>query len=736
MGLFSSKEVYVDSVVYNMAGDPLDRPDFLKSTVFSNVLNNSRFSMSETIVSSYLNGPGIKVRSFYRWAKRAGNYNTIGVPTVQIYSPGYPYGTINSQIPYTAPETTRIQAVNFGPTDYSYWAEQYVMLHYQDMVGTAWTADYDEIANLITITWDPELLSPPGGSPTLSFTPTGLVEGERYYYVTYGLYTTATGSLTYIGARMWIYRYGSGNATMDAIPVSNPIAGDFVPFIPLRKRNQFIGTDFMPEVYAQTKKAYKKATGQKLSKLIETLADNEDIDDIDNIYMVPGVALNTTDKRSRRYLFKFFDFMRTQQVVDYEDYTDFSTNTLAFQEVSGRFYTARQIDYTGEPGGSSDPIVLDDPGPAPTEPINEVNIKTTGSYDAKLDMSIIWNAIVKTTSPGLGKVGAKVGDVWWSAPEISDPETGALVSLLNAIETIEMKKTVVRIYYQVSDSSYEVLEITGLRHRNNVYKGHTVKISAPEALNDSDESGFVIPLHYETLRSMSLVDSTQMSLASTYLIFNCYKVVKRKWYQTGIFKILMVVAIVAISFVTGGGPLITLLSSGGLLGVVGGAGIFGKIMSKITNMLTGMILGKLLNVFGSAIFGEQLFGKILSIASMAAATIVGFGMGGGAAMWGGMSAANNMMGINQAGGMDKYAQKSAALMKEYNAASKAIQEQYAAQFGDGKLLFDPMTLTTVYEAASTFLDRSLMTGTDVAQMSMDMIENFAQYTLNPDTSGR
>ena len=63
MGLFSRKTIItVSSMAYNLAGDPESRANFLKATVLGNVLANK--DMGAGIVNGYLNGPGIKLRSF------------------------------------------------------------------------------------------------------------------------------------------------------------------------------------------------------------------------------------------------------------------------------------------------------------------------------------------------------------------------------------------------------------------------------------------------------------------------------------------------------------------------------------------------------------------------------------------------------------------------------------------------------------------------------------------------
>lgn len=70
MGLFSGKtKIYVASSVYNLAGDIAKRPNYMKTVVIGNIVSQTGFTMADTIQSSYLNGPGIRMRLFSSWSK-------------------------------------------------------------------------------------------------------------------------------------------------------------------------------------------------------------------------------------------------------------------------------------------------------------------------------------------------------------------------------------------------------------------------------------------------------------------------------------------------------------------------------------------------------------------------------------------------------------------------------------------------------------------------------------------
>lgn len=740
MGLFGGKKTYVASTVYNMAGPEIDRIDYLKSTVGSNVISNTKFTMADTIKECYLKGPGISTRSFHRWANREGNYSMVGIPTMTINSPSYSVPLIESEIPHDSGETVEVSSVHYGPGEYSYWAEQWVLENHQSDFNTNWVADYDFSTNTITITWV--------DGTTDQFNPIDMSSGENYYFVTYSL----KNSTNFLGSYMWIYKVGSGNVIMDDMPVEQPLLGQFLPYIPIRIKNEFLSPTWHADHYETIKKAYKKATrGSKIDKLIEKIADNEDLEDIDFCYMVYGVSLNCLDNSARKYLFKFFDFLRTAEIVGEAEFQGWSGNLTTYQTV---YHTQRlAIDDFRESGGtggsSSDPMFTQETPTAPPIPVNRIRIRTFGTLETNFHMMIEWNAITKTSGTGLKEPGRKKGEVWWGGTTVIDSDEGALYFTDGVAEYLKENKQI-ELNWQKSDDEWETLTIKGLLHKNLIYDSKSVDIAAWDALEDTEESGFIVPIHYETLRSMSLIDSTQMMTAGTYLVFNSYKVVKQKWYQTGIFKIFVFIVIIVITTATmgaGGGLLGAAASIGAALGF---SGFMAVLIGAIANAIAGMILMQILTVAGTAVFGEKLGMLIATIASVIAMSVGSSLMAGQslATAWGNMMNAQNIISLTSSvgEGISGYINASTMeiqgrtqdLVEDYEKRSAELKQQYLEEFGYGRFVFDPNLLTNnnpygLVEMAETFLDRTLMTGMDIAEMTNGMLSDFASLTLDTST---
>lgn len=742
MGLFGSTTVYVSSVTYNMAGEFNLRPNFLKTLVASNVvMGGSDYSMSETINRGYLTGPGIKARSFHRWTRTAG-YDQIGWVTANVMDETdvAPY-MVASHIPHDADKYVSLSNIKKGPTDYSFWADQYMMEYHLEAFGEAWVSTYDAGTNQITITRA-------DGITTYTFTPTGMVEGENYIYATYNLRYSVDGA--WFGTRMWIYRIGSGIAEIDnAVAFTRDTSDEFMAIIPVRIENEFLSPTYKPEVYAQAKKAYKKATnGQKFSDLVATIQSNASIDDIDHAYVVFGASLNTKDKYAKKYLYTFFDRMLASSLTAWSIYETYISATASW---AADYAAWRESIATWKDEHPGEPYP-----PQPTKPddlllpARSIIFRSNGLSDVKLHMQVKWTAIRKLTGTGLSKPDATVGEIWWSSVYYDSPEGFSVtIGPTEELAAEDAARAKVKLYWQKSATEWEALEIVGLTHHNLIYAGQKVVINVNTALADLEESGFIVPIHYDSLKAMSLVDSTQMMLSSTYLVINCYEVVKTGFFGSGFFKIFLFAAMIAvtIAFPPLGASSTTLFTTVGT--ALGFAGLAAMIVGALAFSLISMIVMKVLGKISVAIFGEK-FGAIIAAVATFVAMSIGTGTLSGqslSASWGNMMSAQSLIGLTNAVGngvagyvaasTQEFIIETKNLQEEYKKQSSEVSKLYAELIGYDRAAFNPLGLTALnsgnfQETEAQFLSRTLMTGSDIAEMSMDMLSRFAEYTLKVD----
>jgi hypothetical protein len=736
MGFFGGETIYVSSVVYNMAGDLLDRPDYLKSSVVSNVISNSRFSMAETLSSSYLNGPGINIRVWHRWCKRPGKYDEVGIPysfvadeadlTPDAVANAIP---VDGSIHYVG-----VATYDYGAFSHYSFAQQFMLEYHYNIFTEAWTSSYDEATGLVTIT-RADGVSQFTFSVAGSYNPA--TDGDsKYIYAMYN--TRKIVDQSWVNTRMFIYKIGTGNATLDElVNITSDTSDEFLPIIPIRFKGEFISGTYKPEVYAQTSRAYKKMTkGQKLAKLVDQISENEDIGDIDHAFIMHGVCVNTQEQRSLRYIVHFFERMLSYSTTSWAAYETMQTTLADWQTDWQAWQDGRSTWIDEHPG---EPYPPPPARPASVTPTTSIHIGSRIGTDATdtCNIRVKWKATRKTTGTGLGKPGAKVQEVWWGPVTIND-----------------FNDEIVSLYQQDSANSWIRYEIIGLHFINEIYKGEAFKLGIKDALQDSAESAFLIPIHYDTLKSMSLVDSTQVMLSATYMVFNCYEVVKQPWYATTFFKVIIFIAMVAITVATMGAAAPGLLGAAGAVGAsLGFTGLMATIVGAIANALAAMILTQMISYVSIKAFGPKIGAIIATVASVAAVTM-GSSMMSGQSMttaWSSLMSASNIINMTNAvgRGIAGYMQASAAewagktqeLQTEYEAATKKLQQQWIDEFGLGTFVFDPNMLTSnnpdgLTELPQSFLDRTLLTGSDIADMTNGMLSDFASLTLDMNTIGR
>lgn len=789
MGFFGGEEVYVASTVYNLAGDITERANFLKGLVTANIITNSRYSAADVIRSGYLRSPGLNMRKFFNWALDSEYDRWVGVPVGGLGG----RAIINQQKVAAQIPRGRNEGINFYKLEtkkgvYTYWAEQWVLQNHPTIYGLGWTSTYNAAANTITVYY---------GSSTLgSFVPADFSTSSTYIYAMYTRvnhttigpwaygewvnadplaqdfdsyvaileesvdtsddvswsYTNVYEKVSYVGigsdgvaysikTRLtvdfyyhlydgiyryrtkidtqrltgvsesnpiyWIYKNGSGNDVLDTAIWASQLEGEFLPIIPVMLDNVFVPDHPAPNVYTYSKKAFKKVTGQRYDDLVSKMKENPDIGDIDYAYIVHGVPLNTKENAGKEYIYRFFK--------------------RAWLAELGLLPEADGANQDSQPG---------------------FNVYVSTNRDPVVyDVGVHFEDASEVVGTGLVRDGAKTGDLWI---ELNPDPVGYWVATdpVSYLDTISVNRTSFTISWQDGPSTWRKLTIISAFHHNNVYRDKAVLISARSALEDLEESGFLVPLHYATLDEMSLIQSTQLMTTCVYLVLNSYVIVKKKWYQTGFFKFILFAAIVTLTIVFppfGAEGAAILTSIGTAIGLSGTlALIAGAIVYTIASSLIMQILGKV----SVAIFGEKWGALIASITTFVGMAVGGNLLAGGnlSTAWSGLMSAQGLIGLTSAvgTGIAGYVEASARevmgkitdLQASYEKQAAEAANTYAQIVGYDKGMLDPMSLTdtsfgNALETPGQFLARTLMTGSDIAEISLGMISEFTTATLTP-----
>lgn len=729
MGLFSSKKkIYVDSVAYNMAGDLAERPNYLKTVVSRNLLRNSTaISLGEEIVQAQLNGPMMDQKGFFRWARNnfplgkmsGGIYSRLEVDPVEFAN----------QLSLAPDQTVTIHSVFVDGEDIAYFAEKYILDNRPVDFHTDWIVDYDRAGQQIVIQY-PDLSLEAVPLSTIGVITNSPLPTRESYVIGYYTVTTTTpdpvdpmAPPTVVDEfKMLLYKENSGIPEFDALIQSQATLTEFFPIIPLRLDNVSVRHPNYESIYPDLKKAYRKAIGKPIDEILDSIEDNDKLEDIDYAFLVHGVEINTAEKHGKRYIYEFLRNLAQYQTMSPVDFANWLSNPDRSEPGVSAFRT-----YTNN----------------------------TNYYDVRIS----WVTVDETYAAGLGRPGAVKGDMWFTInPDITFPAKSVWDPYNDKMEYIGGGSfNHITLFWQHEDNTFRKIDAYGLTHQSYIYEGQTVEISATEGLQDPDESGFIFPLHFPTLEELPLIVANQLSISNRFVVFNCYKVVKIRWYQRGIFKILAAVVIGAVTgFLFPGG--VGLLGSNIAVGTsLGLTGVAAAIAGGVANALVAMVLSTVISTAAGKLFGDKFGGILAGLISFIAFQVAASFLSTGTFSfdWGSLMKADNLLKLTSsvAGGVQRFAQAKIGeigeelgdLRSDYESQMEDIEKRTLDLLGYGGGLIDPLLFLQMQdnsvggtESSKTFLRRTLMTGSDIAELSFEMIYDFPKMSLdlsNPITVG-
>lgn len=558
------------------------------------------------------------------------------------------------------------------------------------------------------------------------------------------------------GNRVFIYKIGGSNVVLNALDVSVGTAttAEYFPIVPVRLNNVSITDPVYADLYEASRKLYKRATRrQKLISLVEEIEDNPDLAEIDYAYVHWAVTLNSKEREAVKYLYNFW-----RDLIPFHGLPSNYISTLVSSQAVYEAALAAQNDWIIAQSDPMDPL-FNTPQPSVpylTDPqIFSLNFVTDHPDLTGWDNRVKFAFIDEVTNSGLGKPGAKV-DEYWTAK--GSPVTWITANGVYSRSSdgdsderlITNSMPTMLIYWQVSETEHKIVRVYGAVHENFIYKGKAVRINSDQALDDTDDSGFLIPLHMPTLRNAGIVSSTQLATANTYIIFNSYQVYKKKWYETFLGMLFLFIAIVVAA------ALIAPNLVGGMSGIFGTNSILGAsfgftgtgaiIAGAVVNALAATMLSMALSTGAAALFGEKwgtLIGQLLGF-------LISFGMSGGFNNLASFFQPQNLLAFSSAlaNGYQGYVAGNIAEMNaelvvlgnETNDQIKEIQDKLAELLGND-LAFNPMSLTDARrgnesrtgsylpESLDEFIQRTTLTGSDIVDMTLSIITDFVDISL-------
>lgn len=556
------------------------------------------------------------------------------------------------------------------------------------------------------------------------------------------------------GLQMYIYEIGTGEAVLDALQASVNALGvpEYYPFIPIRLNNVSITHPNYDNItgsglYAEAEKAYKKATkGQSLLSVIEQVEATPSLGDIDYAYIQWGVSVNTTEESCRRYMYEFF---RNMMIIQESSSTAINKlqSDVAQYNASFAILTAWQsgVDDSNSPYYRTPrPSVTQVAEPKTTIVRLSSDHPQLGGFDNRYS----WISIEEEVFTGVGKVGAVKGEIWLESGSSLSWFTGYFSGYSNTASQVYM-------YNQVGVNTYKRLTIWGMMHENFIYGGKSVRTTLKSGIIDTEDSPFIVPLHAPTVKSLGIKNFTQMATANTWITFNSYTIVKKKWYESFFGMLLIIIAIVVVSV------LLSPAASGSMMGVFGtnaavGAslGLTGTtaiVAGAITNAIAAIVISQAISSASVSIFGEKWGAIIGAIASFA----VTYGMSNGFSNLSissiitpetllkfSSALANGYSGFIVSENLDIQS----SMMENqgiYDKAVKSLEDLMRSQGLINDLSFNPLALTDsvrgndpsgnkgsyVPESLDEFINRTTMTGADIVDVTLSMVSDYSNLQL-------
>ena len=513
MGLFDKTKTAYYSSSTLMYGEV---KGIIPQTVISATARN--LDIGEALIDNLINGVLTNAASMYNFGKQTEDGN-------EGYHLGLPYGT-KSYMSNVRESTIKlliqrevgfnilINSFSFDKDSAQHYAWEYIQSNYGWVFGLndvpnppfdsgGVDVDYYEAAvladNSIRITY---------GYGSLyhyeDVVVPDLIKGDLYYYVTYKKLDgkgNPTGELLY-----WNYREKAGTNPELSVDTNNQdLVSPYYPVVPLRENKVNLNDeDTRNEAEYLSSRQCLNFINIDIDDTIKAINESPDIDNIDHAYIMLGIDMTTDKQNSKRYIYEFFEDLATTARVSQGDF---------------EYWFANDQDTS-------------------TPPVNMVAIA-----DAKFRTEIIWNYIEKTTTVGFIE-GLEVGEVIVYNP--------GSVAILNGNFAYESNQSSIVIRKQIAETTYVTLHIVGLTHISYAYDDNTVKTTIEQAFEeDAPEGTFVIPLNYVIARDMGVLVAHDMIYDAVRIVFNSKIVTKLKWYETGIFKVGLVIIIIVYSVVTG-----------------------------------------------------------------------------------------------------------------------------------------------------------------------------------------
>lgn len=322
--------------------------------------------------------------------------------------------------------------------------------------------------------------------------------------------------------KYWIYRDGEGtfpalDAVYDREPEPN---GSYFPFAYFRYQKRSENSDKNTPAYKTSKKLVGYL-GMNYDQVADGINANPTIGDVEQAMLMMAVPANTTHPLERRYLWTFFNNLFLASAPG----TAFSSQTAA--EINSTLTNV---------GGLTWDLATPTPGKVIQDTRFKMSIENDGIYKRRVAGSI---GPVGTYDSGFTVVSRLV-----------NVQVAVLVNQDFVLESRTIDDPIKYHYYrrQVSTGFYDEIQVVRMRTRFYIIDGYTT-------VGDELGSILIIPLDHSITKHFSVPDRETIYARSLHYVFNSVVITHIKWYQTGIFQVIMIIVAIVVAYFTAGASL-------------------------------------------------------------------------------------------------------------------------------------------------------------------------------------
>lgn len=476
----------------------------------------------------------------------------------------------------------------------------------------------------------------------------------------------------------FVYQYGQGNTVLDTIfDAEYNDQGNFLPWTYFRYKKQ---RDDIDKTSVEYKHAKKMADylNMDYQDLVDNIHENPDINDVEQAMMVMGVPAVTTNAIEQRYLFDFFSGLY-QQTKTYPN----SSSTVDNYSVLGRLNA-------------------------------ELNLSSIILQDKRFKMALQWRNIIKR------KVAGTIGEVGTYKSGMGViPSSMQVPSLDGSTITWDTSLKSHWYQYQVTTGVYEEILVNGLKMVYYIIDGYTT------TGDENNEELLLIPIDVSIARVYSIVQREELYTRSLHLVFNSVVVTKLKWYQTGLFRFIMIVIAIVITVFSYGSTWQTI----GAALAAGTVTLTAVLMALLQELIKLLIIQLVIKMFVQAVDWKFAIVVAMVVAAAYAGDLIE------PSSFNGVLTSKDMITIStglikQAGveiGNDlaEISQEILDFQKESKKALETLRSTSEELLGQDNRL---VPLIIFGETPTQFFDRTVHYG-NIGALSLDVVSNYVDTAL-------